>query len=176
MIGQIIWLVFVGVVLLFGFVVLFGAPYLPTLDARTQEAFSLLDLQSGQTLLELGCGDGRVLREAGKRGIRSIGYELNPLLVLCAKAVTWRYRSITTVKWRNYWQITLPPADGIYVFLLDRFMPKLNTKITQEQQRSVRLVSFAFAIPSKKPSKQQNGLFVYDYPWPESQGNNGIEK
>lgn len=151
------------VVLLFCFVVAFGAPYVPTLNPRTEEALDLLALKPGELLLELGCGDGRVLRAAAKRGIRSVGYELNPILVLWAKMATWRYRAITEVKWANYWRVRWPQADGIYVFLLDRYMERLNTKITQEQSGSVRLVSFAFTIPSRKPVREQNGLFVYKY-------------
>lgn len=163
MIAQVLWLIFVAIVFLFGFVVAFGAPYLPTLEARTNDAFDLLDLKKGQTLLELGCGDGRVLRAAGKRGVKSIGYELNPLLVICARIVTWRYRRITKVRWANYWHVTLPETDAVYVFLLDRYMGRLNTKIIQEQQGSLRLVSFAFTIPDREVAAEKNGLFLYNY-------------
>ena len=161
---SLLWYIACGVVLLFGFVIAFGAPYLPTLQPRTNDALDLLDLKPGQTFLELGCGDGRVLRAAAKQGIRGIGYELNPLLVLCAKVVNFRYRKIVTVRWKNYWHVVLPPADGIYVFLLHRFMERLNTKVIQEQQGSVRLVSFAFPIPSRNANREKNGLFLYEYP------------
>lgn len=161
--GDVLWLAVIAVVLLFCFVVAFGAPYVPTLNPRTKEALDLLALKPGQLLLELGCGDGRVLRAAAQRGIRGVGYELNPLLVIYAKLATWKYRSLVTVKWANYWRVQWPQADGIYVFLLDRYMEKLNTKIMQEQQGSVRLVSFAFTISSRRPVREQNGLFVYDY-------------
>lgn len=159
------WLFWVGavVVLLFGFVVAFGAPYLPTLKPRTDDALDLLRLKPGQTLLELGCGDGRVLRAAAQRGIRSIGYELNPLLVIIAKLVTWRYRKLVKVRWADYWQIALPPCDGIYVFLLDRYMQRLNEKVMREAARPIRLVSFAFEVPARTPKQRKNGLFLYEY-------------
>ena len=56
-----------GVILIFGFVVFFGAPYLPTFNKVQNTALDLLDLKPGQTLIELGSGDGRVMREAAKR-------------------------------------------------------------------------------------------------------------
>ena len=155
--------IIVALILIFSFVILFGAPYLPTLKKRAEDAFDLLNLKPGQTMVELGSGDGRMLRMAAERGIKSIGYELNPLLVLYSKVVLFRYRKLITVKCRNYWQITLPKCDGIYVFLLDRYMSKLNKKIIQEKHNSVKLVSFAFQIPDKKPAKEKNGLFLYKY-------------
>ena len=156
-------IVLVILILVFSFVVLFGAPYLPTLKARTEDALDLLDLKPGQTLIELGCGDGRVLRAAGKRGLTGVGYELNPLLVLTSKVVCFRYRNLVTIKCRNYWQVKLPKCDGIYTFLLDKYMSKLDKKITQEKHNSVKLVSFAFKIPGKKIIKEKNGLFLYRY-------------
>jgi len=150
-------------VVLFGMVVLFGAPYLPTLRAQSIEALDLLDLRPGQTLLELGSGDGRILREAAKRGIYSIGYELNPLLVVWSMYSSLKYRRYITIRWGNYWRHKLPATDGIYVFLLDKYMAKLNNKIEQDISGNVKLVSFAFAIPGKKPAKESNGLKLYHY-------------
>ena len=69
----------------FTFVVLFGAPFLPTLKDRVPEAIKLIGLKEGETLLELGSGDGRVLRCAAENGLNAIGYELNPLLVIYSK-------------------------------------------------------------------------------------------
>ncbi len=159
------WLFLAGVVviLLFSFVIVFGAPFLPTLKARTDEALELLDLKPGQTLTELGSGDGRILRAAAERGIYAIGYELNPLLVVWSKLIHWRHRRLITVHWGNYWRHKLPITDGIYVFLLNPFMEKLDKKITQEITQKVKVVSFAFAIPGKKPIKEMNGLMLYVY-------------
>ena len=114
-------------------------------------------------MLELGCGDGRVLRAAAQQGIHGVGYELNPVLVLVAKVVNVRYRKLVTVRWANYWSVNLPPCDGIYVFLLDRYMQRLDEKVTREASKPVRLVSFAFEIPGRKPTCHKNGLFLYRY-------------
>lgn len=152
-----------SLVLLFGFVVLFGAPYLPTLRAQRNDIFALAELRSGDKLLELGSGDGRVLRAAAKRGIKATGYEINPLLVVYSRLITWRYRSLVTIKWANFWRATLPDADAIYVFLLDKYMSKLDNKITQEFSNNVKLVSFAFKVPNKVPSKVRRGMYVYEY-------------
>ncbi len=153
-----------AVVLLFGFVVLFGAPFLPTLKKQLPGIFDLLDLKPGQTLLELGCGDGRVLRYAASLGIKSVGYELNPVLVIVARLRTFKYRRQVRVVWGNYWTVKWPQTDGIFVFLLDRYMSRLDKNIVRTYSgKNVKLVSLAFKIPGKKYTKKRGALFLYDY-------------
>ncbi len=158
-------ILFLGLaVLMFGFVVIFGAPYLPTLKLQTEAALSLLNLQPGQTLIELGCGDGRVLKAAAKQGLSVIGYELNPLLIIVAYINTWKYRKEVRIIWGNYWSIKWPVTDGIFVFLLPKFMTRLDNKIIQEYHRPVKLVSFAFRIKGKNPTATKSGVYLYMYP------------
>lgn len=160
---QFIVLGLAAIILLFGFVVFYGAPYLPTLKKQTKDALDLLDLKPGQTLLELGSGDGTVLLAAAKRGIRCVGYELNPVLVVISRIMTWRYRKLVTIKMANYWSVQWPKTDGIYVFLLQKYMDKLDTKVTQHSRKygTIKLVSFAFTIPNKTPKAKRTGLTLY---------------
>ncbi len=151
-------------ILLFGYVLLFGAPYLPTLRKQTETALDMLDLKPGETLLELGSGDGRVLKSAASRGLNAVGYELNPVLVIISKLHTWRYRKQVRVVWANYWQKDWPPAHGIFTFLLDKYMKKLDTKITQTYAgKNIKLVSYAFQIPNKKVMTSKDALYLYIY-------------
>lgn len=152
-----------AVIFAFSFVVFFGAPYLPTLKPQIQTAFELLDLREGQTVLELGCGDGRVLVAAAQKGLHATGYELNPFLALIAWARTRRYKDRVRVVWGNFFMVAWPPADGVFVFLHTRFMAKLHAKILAERRRGLRVVSFAFPIPGKKEVSQHNGLYLYHY-------------
>lgn len=150
-----------GVLALFSFVILFGAPYLPTLKRQQAEALELLDLRPGQTLVELGSGDGRMLVVAAKQGLNVIGFELNPLLFIYSWLITRRYKDRVTVRWGNFWQAGLPECDGIYVFLLDRYMAKLHNKITREITKPVKVVSYAFKMPDVKATTEKSGLFLY---------------
>ncbi len=160
----IVLLVGLLIVLLFSVVVAFGAPFLPTLSSRIDDALELLDLKPGQKMLELGCGDGRLLTAAAKKGIHSVGYELNPLLFGYAYIRTWKYRSLVTVKLGNYWRMEWPEADGMYVFLLQPYMSKLHKNIVHYSKgKKLKVVSFAFEITEKKPSKEINGMFLYKY-------------
>ncbi len=152
-----------AILVCFGFVLLVGAPYLPTLTPQVKRALDMLDLQPGQTMLELGCGDGKVLIAAAERGLKCVGYELNPIMAAIAWLRTRRYGKSVRIVCRDFWGEKWPKADGIFAFALPRLMRRLDGKIEREVAKPVRLVSFAFTIPDKKPTRQEKGLYQYDY-------------
>jgi len=159
------WLSILLVLLIVSFagVLLFGAPYLPTLRPQVMVALELANLKTGDCLLELGCGDGKIVLAAAKQGIKVVGYELNPWLVVIAWLRTRRYRHNVQIIWGDFWQKSWPEAQAIFVFLLPKYMPKLHTKIEQYSHKPVKLVSFAFTIPGQPIVAKQQGVFLYKY-------------
>lgn len=160
-----IWLIvaFTALLVCFSVVLLVGAPYLPTLTPQVTAALILADLRPGQTLLELGCGDGKVLIAAAQQGYRAVGYELNPVLAAIAWLRTRRYRRLVRVVCANFWTTKWPPTDAIFTFLLPKYMNKLDTIIVQNVQKPVKLVSFAFKIPGRPIDDEKAGVFLYAY-------------
>jgi hypothetical protein len=150
--------------LLLGFVVFFGPPYVPTLKRNLEAALDLLELKPGQTMLELGSGDGRVLIAAAKRGINVVGIELSPVLFVISWLRTRRYRKRVRVIWGSYFAVNWPPAEAIFTFMIPRQMAELDKRIERWRgKRPVRLASFGFSIPGKKPAALRNGVFLYKY-------------
>jgi 16S rRNA A1518/A1519 N6-dimethyltransferase RsmA/KsgA/DIM1 with predicted DNA glycosylase/AP lyase activity len=158
-----IWLVIALILLLSLTGFFLGAPYLPTLGKQVNAIFSLAEMKRGQTLIELGCGDGRVLVEAAKRGINSVGYEINPILFIIALLRSKKYKGRIKVVCGNYWQKEWPKADVIFVFLIGRYMGKLDKYVKLYPHKPVKLVSFAFKLPDRQISKQQENLYLYEY-------------
>jgi SAM-dependent methyltransferase len=166
-------LIIILAILCFSVVVFVGPPYLPTLTKQVTVALDMLDLKPGDTMIELGCGDGKVLLAAARRGWNVVGIELNPILALLCRLRTWRYRKQVKVVLGNYWLInTWPPAQGIFGFVLPKYMSKLDECITwwqttvnqtQDAAGPVKLASFAFTIPGKKVIREQDGVFLYEY-------------
>lgn len=152
------------VLLLGAFTVFFGPPYLPTLQQQKHTALDLLDLKPGQTLLELGSGDGRVLLAAAERGVYVVGIELSPVLAFISWLRTRRYRGRVRIICGNYFGRSWPKADAIFTFMIDRHMGRLDARIEQwRAKRPVQLASVAFRIPGKRPAKEKNGVFLYEY-------------
>jgi cyclopropane fatty-acyl-phospholipid synthase-like methyltransferase len=62
---------------------LYGVPWVPTREARIRKALQLAKLQPGESLYDLGAGDGRVLLIAAKEfDAQAVGIEIGP--VQCA--------------------------------------------------------------------------------------------
>lgn len=146
--------------LAFGGVILRGAPYVPTLDAQAKAALELLDLKTGQTLLELGSGDGKVLVAAARAGLNVVGIELNPFLVVISWLRTRRYRKQVRIIWGDFWRVRWPACDGVFSFLLGRFMPRLDTRMRAVGKP---LASFAFQIPGREADAEKSGVYLYRY-------------
>ena len=160
-----IWLTLLALILIicFGGVLLRGAPYLPSLRLQIDAALKLANLRAGDHLLELGCGDGKVIVAAAKQGLTVTGYELNPLLAAVAWLRTRRYRRQVKIVCGDFWRQDWPPAEAIFTFLLPRYMEKLDDKIKKYRHKPIALLSFAFAIPGREADQKSDGVFRYDY-------------
>ncbi len=151
------------IVLPFGLGAIFGAPYLPILRRDSHKLLDIADIKPGQVLIDLGSGDGRLLRAAAARGATCIGYEINPYLVLVSRLVCWRYRHRVTIHTANLWNTRLAPADVIYVFMIDKHMARLEKKFTEEIQRPTKVISYIFELPTKQPTQKTRNTYVYEF-------------
>lgn len=153
------------VIICFALVIPAGAPYVPTLNKDVHNALETLNLKPGQILLELGCGDGKVLKAAASTGVYAVGIELNPLLVIIARLRTWRHRKYVRVLWGNLWNTSRwPAADGVFIFILPKYMARIDEVMKRWHKKPLRLVSFGFPIPEKKIAQESNGgIYLYEY-------------
>lgn len=150
-------------ILPFGFVLLFGAPYLPTRRAQAKIALDVLDLKEGDIFVDLGSGDGTVLIEAASRGLICYGYELNPLVWLVSKARTRKFGEQVKIYCRNFWKVPLPKnTKGAFVFLLEKYMAQLDDKFSKEL-KGAAVASYTFKIPNKNIVQEKDAIFFYDY-------------
>lgn len=156
-------LIFICLVFIFGLVVFVGPPYLPTRKQQIKVALDMLGMQPGETLLELGSGDGRVMRAAAERGYKVVGIELNPFLVVISWLATFKYRSQVRIIWGNFWGKPWPRADAIFTFMLQRYMARLDERIEFWHTKPIKLASFAFTVPGREPAKTKAGIHLYEY-------------
>lgn len=163
MILQIILIVFLILAICFSFVLIWGAPFLPTLKKQIKAALDLAELKKGDMIIDLGCGDGRLLIAAAQRGFNGLGYELNPLMFLIAKIRTIRYRKQIKIVFGNFWNHRWPKTEAIYVFLLPKLMKKLDNKIIKDGYQDSKIITFAFKFPKRRPIAESQGVFLYDF-------------
>lgn len=162
-----IYFVIIGcIILLFGAVAFRGAPYVPTLRHSVHDALDMLDLHQGDLLVDMGSGDGKILKAAASRGLRAWGYEINPLLCFIAWLRCLGQRDRVTIRWRDMWLADWPPdTKAVFIFLAGPFMNHLSRKIDQQidkRDTPLKILSYGFAIPGYLPKKISNGLYLYE--------------
>jgi hypothetical protein len=160
------WIIIGCILLLFGAVVFRGAPYVPTLRRSVHTGLDMLDLGKNDLIIDLGSGDGVVLKAAAQRGWRALGYEINPLLCIVAWLRCLPYKRQVKVRLRDFWLTELPQdAKAIFVFLAGPHMSHLARKldaIMQNRHDSLQVVSYGFAIPGYLPKKMAGGMYLYE--------------
>ncbi len=140
------------IVVFFGSIVLVGAPYVPTHQKELSTAFdTLYQLGKRDGVVDIGSGDGRVLRAASARGARAIGYELNPLLWLLSRLLSLRDERVR-VELRDAWTAQFPDdTTVVYAFAVQRDGKKLVRSVQREATRLGRpLVLICYGSPLKQ--------------------------
>lgn len=162
------WLsILIGIfVICFGLVVLRGAPYVPTHRAQLRAAFDkLYPLGEQDVLVDLGSGDGVVLREARRHGARAVGYELNPLLVAIARLKSLTDRGVQ-VRLRDYLLVdTLPPdTTVVYAFTTSHSIEPIGRKLRQwSRRRECYFISYGFTLADERPIKHVGPMYLYRF-------------
>ena len=182
-IGLIFYLLIIAVLLALGITVVrtawFDAPFVPSGNCTLKNIFDAVGIRSGEVFYDLGSGDGRVVREAARRGARAIGIERSLMLVmwarLCAEVRPLRSRSersdllISKPQFirGNFFTRDLSRADIIFCYLMPSAMAKLKEKFERELKPGARVVSRAFKIPGWTPIERlqfgKRGMPIYVY-------------
>jgi hypothetical protein len=147
----VVWILVWIVILTFGFIVFRGAPYVPSRRRYIKRAFTTLyPLGKKDVLVDVGSGDGIVLRIASEYGATAIGYELNPILVIISRILSRRHTNARAIL-ADFWLTPLPDdVTVVYAFMVTRDVKKMIHRITSEATRlgrSIRLISYGNTLP-----------------------------
>lgn len=159
-----------GVVVVFGLVVFRGAPYVPSRTRELRRAFTeLYPLQPGDVLLDIGSGDGIVLRQAVAHGAaRAVGIELNPLLVLISRLLSRKYGDAVKTHLADFWRTPFPKdTTVVYMFGESRDITRMMRRVASEAnrlQRPLMVMSYGFAVPGYEPVHAVGAYWLYRVP------------
>lgn len=162
------WLYAIGVIIVvLGFSVFFGAPYVPSRRRDMQRMFdSLYPLSKSDVLVDIGSGDGLVLREASRRGATAVGYEINPVLVSVSKFLS-RHDSRVHIFIANHWKVDFPKETSVvYAFSVERDARKLNKKIQTEAtklHKPLTLICYGSPLPNTKAERTFEAYHLYTF-------------
>ncbi len=145
-----------------------GAPSVPsrrrTVDLMLKEA----NLKKGQTIYDLGCGDGRLLIRAEKQyKTKGIGYENAPITLILGFINKLIHRSKVKFRFSNFFKADLSKAKFIFLYLGPEAQKKLSPKIKKECHKGTLIVCNTFHLPGFKEikkipkTKKTNTIYIY---------------
>ena len=108
----------------------------------------LARVRHGETVFDLGAGDGRILIEAVRGfGARAIGVEVDPERLARIQERLAATRTQATVIQGDFMGVDLSSADVIAIYLSDSVNAKLAPKLRTELKAGARVVSLDYVLP-----------------------------
>lgn len=130
------------------------APFAVTPMPIVERMLDLAGVGPGTRLIDLGCGDGRIVVAAAKRGAVGSGVEIDPERI--ANAWTAARDAGVTERVRfeqgDMFAADVADFDVVTLFLLGHVNSWLEGKLRRELRPGSRLVSHAFPMPSWAPT------------------------
>jgi SAM-dependent methyltransferase len=119
-----------------------------------ERMLDLAEVRSGQVVYDLGCGDGRIVIAAARRGARGVGIDIDPERVAEARAAAERagVGNRATFRRADMFMVDLREADVVTLFLL----PSLNVRLMPQLEKlkpGARIVSHQFSMKGARPAK-----------------------
>jgi ubiquinone/menaquinone biosynthesis C-methylase UbiE len=139
-----------------------AGPYVPTPTPIVNELLKMADIRSGEFLVDLGSGDGRiVITAASQYGARGFGIDIQQSLVDLAGENARKAGVADSVRFvaGDLFNTDLSRADVVTVYLLPSSVPNLVPKLQRELRPGTRIVSHDYPLTPWAPERVQ----VFDF-------------
>lgn len=139
-----------------------GAPYVKTSRKKIEIMIKLADLKKSDNVVDLGCGDGGLVRAAAAKGVKSaVGYELSLPTYLWAKTKSLIFGRGEKIVFANFWKQDFSNVNVIFCFLLRDSMNEFELRILPKLSKGTRVVSHIFTMKNVKPAKSLESVHLY---------------
>lgn len=144
-----IWLllIFLALMIPTAYAAWIGAPYAPTSLPVIRKGFKELGLNSTDTLIDLGVGDGGILLTAGATGATAVGFELSPIMWAIAWLRTARHKNIR-IHLANFFSKKIPQATYVFAFLMPNNMERVRQFLISQHLPNIKFI-LVYAFPFK---------------------------
>ncbi|MBI3682460.1 MAG: class I SAM-dependent methyltransferase [Acidobacteria bacterium] len=132
------------------------APFVPSPQNIVEHMLDAAALKPGETVFDLGCGDGRILITAARKyRAKAVGVELSPKLAQMARDTVQRngLKDSVTVIEGNLLDVDLSGADVVTLYLLTESNSRLRPNLEKYLKPGARVVSHDFEIRGWKPAR-----------------------
>ena len=143
-----------------------GAPWVISSKETINQMLSMAELKEGETLYDLGAGDGRILIQAAQNySANAVGVEIDPIRCILAKIFIRQknLNKLAKMRWGNIFSTKLENADVITLYLTRDTNLNLREHFEKNAAPGTRIVSNAFTIPGWTPAKIDNRNLIFMY-------------
>ncbi len=128
-------------------------PFVPSGNSVVRKMIEFAGLRDGDTVYDIGCGDGRLLFEARKHAnVEAFGFEIMPLPFVWAKLRAWWTRDPKIhILFQNFFEASIHDADVVFCYLMPETLEACKPKFQKELSPKALIVSHDFQIPGWKP-------------------------
>jgi SAM-dependent methyltransferase len=133
-------------------------PYVPTPQVVVDRMLELARVNAGETVIDLGSGDGRIMIEAAsKYGARGFGVEIDPRLVKLSNERAAKAGVAERVKFlqQDLFKTDFHEANVLTLYLLPDVNLALRPKILAELKPGARVVSHDYAMGDWRPDAEE---------------------
>lgn len=143
---------------------------MPTRDEVARKLVEILSPRPGDTVYDLGCGDGRIAVSIAKHHpqarVRCV--EIRQDLVEKARANAQENKAKIDIVKADFFSYNIGDADIVYMYLLTSVNQKLRPKLERELKPGTVVVTLDFPIPDwvevarvELPRSWQRTLYIY---------------
>lgn len=131
------------------------APYVRTLPLVIEALLDLGQVGPKDSLLDLGCGDGRIVLAAAARGAHGVGVDLDPERIREAQAQAETLGLTDQVRFevQDLMKADLSEATVVSAYLLPQANLKLRHKLQTELRPGSRLLTHSFDMGDWIPTQ-----------------------
>ena len=128
--------------------------FVPTPQEVVDKMLDLAEVKKGDLVYDLGCGDGRIVVGAAKRGAKAVGFDVDPQRIRESRdnVRSNKVGDRAEIRQEDIFTVDLSKANVITLYLL----PSLNVKLIPQLEKlkpGSRIVSHAFDMEGVKPDK-----------------------
>ena len=151
------------------------APYVASPQRIVDRMLEMASIKPGDTVFDLGCGDGRILIQAAQKyQAKAVGIEIDDKLV---QMTNERINSLglqnrVRVQQGNLLEADLSSADVVTIYLLTQSNGLLRPRLEKMLKPGTRVVSYDYAVPGWKAKRidrteeSRGGHLIYYYEMP----------
>jgi len=130
------------------------APFVASPQIVVERMLKIAELKEGETLYDLGCGDGRIIITAATEfGANAVGVELDEgrYRKTLSRIQELKLENKVKLIHGNLLKVDLSPADVVTLYLLTSANEKVKPNLEKQLRNGTRVVSHDFEIPGWRP-------------------------